>query len=458
MNKKQSNKKLIIMYVVVFIGLLFIAIILLYKKEVDIDKSSQLTVETFLNKVQYPKINGIDNILLYENNENNIISMDIRFKGGSSLDPKGYEGLTNFLVESMVISAGGYSIAEFNKMLEEYSIKISTQVSRDSISIKLTTLSYYKDKAFNLLRLILNEPNLGNHEIEVTKSSIISSYNIKSSQPDYIISKSLRKELFGEHDYFREIEGDPSTINKFNQKILKDFKEKIITKKNIYIAVSGHISLEESEKEFKNITLKLPKGNADFLFMDYITPKFSNKVISVPFEGAAQSKVLIAFSSPNYKSSIYSYANLLNIYMGLIPDSLLFEKLRNETGLVYTINSSLYQDSITNFWLISLGTSLDKADEAIELVKNNLLELKKGNYDFNNIIIAKEWMLDNNLRYFSNNSNISSYLNNMQFLGYSVDDIIKRNTLYKDISKDEFDQAINDINIEEITVIKIVKK
>lgn len=455
-NLNQPKKTLYIKYLVIFVGVFFLFISLIYKKDEVSGGNDTMTVKDFLDRVQYPNVKGIENIQLFENNENNIISIDILFKGGSALDPIGYDGLANFLVQTMAISAGGYSVTEFNKMLEEYSISISTQVNRDSISIRLTTLNYYKSRAFNLLKLILNDPNLGEEEISLTKNNIIAEYNIKSTQPKYLVAKSLRKELFGNHNYFREIIGTPDTIAQFDTKILKDFKENLFTKKNVYISISGNISLSEVEKEFKTITENLPDGDIEFLFMDYVNPKFPNKTVSIPFKGASQSEVLIAFASPSYNSSMYPYAILLNTYMGLMPDSLLFDKLRNENGLVYTINSILYQDNITNFWLISLGTSLEKADDAISLVKQNLQNLKSGNYDFKNVVIAKNWMLDNELRNFSSNGNISSYLNQMQFLGFSIDKTIETKKLYDYVREDKINQVISDINMEAITVVKIV--
>jgi zinc protease len=454
LNKQKIT--LYIKYLVVFIGALFLFISLVYKKEETTGGKTAMTFEDFLGKVEYPSVKGIENILHFENNVNNIISIDIIFKGGSALDPKDKEGLANFLVSSMVLSAGGYSVSEFAKMLDEYSINISTQVNRDSISIKITTLNYYKSRAFNLLRLMLNSPNLGSDEIQLTKNNIIAEYNIKSTQPKYLVSKALREEIFGKHNYFREIIGTPATISKFDTKTLKSFKDNIFTKKNMYISISGHISKKEVEKEFKTITEQLPDGDIEFLFMDYVTPKFPNKVISVPFKGASQSEVLIAFASPSYNSLLYPYAVLLNTYMGRMPDSLLFDQLRNQNGLVYTISSNLYQDNITNFWLISLGTSLEKADESIALVKNNLQKLKQGKYDFNSVIIAKNWMLDNELRNFSSNSNISSYLNQMQFLGFSIDKTIATKKLYDYVRQDKINQVIADINMNEITVVKIV--
>ncbi|MDR0484834.1 MAG: insulinase family protein [Alphaproteobacteria bacterium] len=456
-NINKAKKTSLIRYSIIFIGLIFLAFSLLHNKEDEIENITTNAIEGFIKKVQKPKVKGVDNILLYENTENNIISINITFKGGSALDTEGYDGISNFLANAMIMGAGGYSVSDFSKMFEEYSIKINTQVNRDSITFEITTLNYYKSRAFNLLGLILNSPNLSNNEITLTRDNLIAEYNIKSQQPRYLVGQALRKQLFGNHKYFGDISGNPTTISKITPHILKDFKSKVITKSNMYIAISGNISKNEVETELNKITSNLPNGDKDFLTLEYVEPSFANKVIEISPKGASQSEVLIAFNSPRINTPMYPYARVLNTYMGLMPDSLLFNTLRNEKGLVYTVNSVLYQDSITNYWLVSLGVSLDNSSEAIDSVKQILDDLKNQQYNIKDIIIAKNWMLDNELRYFSNNRNIAAYLNNMQFLGISLNRNAEYAKLYANLSSDKIDQLLKEINTYEITIVKVVK-
>ncbi|MDR2007843.1 MAG: insulinase family protein [Alphaproteobacteria bacterium] len=454
----KTKKAPLIKYSIILMGIIFLIVLFSYSQQESADTSATNSIDSPLLSVQMPRIKGIDNVLLYENNDNNIISINITFKGGAALDSKGFEGLSNFLAESMPLAAGGYSVAEFSRMFDEYSIKINTNVSRDAITLEITTLNYYKNRAFNLLKLILNSPNLGNEEIALTKSNLTVDYNIRAKQPKFLVSQALRNQLFGGHEYFRDINGNPTVMSKITPKILKDFKHTVITKANMYVAISGNISRAEVEKEFGTIVEGLPEGNREFLALDYVQPKLSNKVIEIPLEGASQSEVLIAFNSPPFDSPTFPFARLINTYMGQMPDSLLFDNLRNQKGLVYTVSSSLQQDSISNYWLVSLGTSLDNTVDAVEAVKQTIEDLKSQKYDFKNIVIAKNWMLDNELRVFANNRSIAAYLNRQQFLGIPLSRNAEFAKLYNNMTADNINQALLDINTDNMVIIKVVSK
>ncbi|MCL2566568.1 MAG: insulinase family protein [Alphaproteobacteria bacterium] len=457
-NINKTKKAPIIKYGIILIGLIFLVAVLSYSRQESSDNIITASSESFISAVQTPQIKGLNNVLLYENNDNNIISINITFKGGAALDPKNYEGLSNFLANAMIAGAGGYSVLEFARMFEEYSIKINTSASRDSITFEITALNYYKSRAFNLLKLILNSPNLSNEEITLTKNNAIVEYNIRSQQPKFLVAQALRNQLFGSHEYFRDVNGTPNSISKITPKILKDFKSKVITKDNMYVAISGNISKSEVEKELSAIAASLPKGDMEFLALDYIQPNFTNKIIEVPLAGASQSEVLIAFNSPRFDSPLFPYARLVNTYMGLMPDSLLFDNLRNKKGLVYTVSSSLQQDSISNYWLVSLGTSLDKTNDAINAVKQTLDGLKNKKYNFKDIVVAKNWMLDNELRVFTNNRSIASYLNRMQFLGINLNRNAEFAKLYAAMTADNINQTLANIETNNMVIVKIVDK
>lgn len=127
--------------------------------------------------------------LFYENTSKNIIAISIMFKGGAALDSKGYEGISDLLANALVQGAGGYSPYEFKKLLEDYSISIETSTERDKIIINVSTLSYYRNRLFDILDMVINHPNLGQKELAISKNNLLVEYNINTTDPSYFIEK-----------------------------------------------------------------------------------------------------------------------------------------------------------------------------------------------------------------------------------------------------------------------------
>ncbi len=462
MSESSSKKTGIsyLVYLVVTIGVVFLLITLFMRSNKNNDLTSLTPLEDMFSMIKPIGLEVTDSGILYENHDSNLISIDIRFKGGAALDPVGYEGLTYMLVEAMGKAAGGYSVSEFSQLLEENSIVLNLDTNRDHISIRMTVLSHYRAIAFRILKMILISPNFGVEDINLVKNETLSYYKLISSRPEYEIGKQLINEIFKGHPYFREIAGNSNVVAKITPKILRDFKDKVITKDNLYVAVSGSISLDELKRELDIVFTDLPRGNVDFLSLSYVAPKIpkiSNKVIEVPFAGASQSDILIVFSAPSAGAERYMEAALLDIYLGGMPESLLFDVLRNENGLVYGIVSNLYSDSVTDYWMIKLATSLDKSDIAIDKVMEVLKNIKNKQYKFSDIMIAKNWELDNELRNFVNNDSISSYLNSFQING-NYKDIIRNREALNEINEKTMNDFTNSLDITNVAVIKIVSK
>ncbi|MFL1781384.1 Insulinase family protein [Candidatus Hepatincolaceae symbiont of Richtersius coronifer] len=406
-----------------------------------------------LEKVVVFNTPAIKKGLFYSNDSNEVISINIIFKGGAALDLPNYDGLSNFLANAMLEGAGGLTPYQFKQLIEASSLKISSDASRDNIAIYLSTLQRYKKEAFALLNLVINQPNLGNQEIKLTQNKILASLDFLSTNANYLLSTKLREELYPNHPYYRSIIGEKNTIQSINSKVLKNFKDKVLTKENLYLSVSGNITLEEVKQEMELIFSNLPAGDPEDFKLQEVEPKITNKVVEVPFP-AAQSEILLIFNAPKSPDN-YIYAQIFNTYLGGLPESVLFSELRNKSGLVYSIASILSKDEITSFWRVSLGTALNSSDEAITKTKNLLVE-KKLNYSFDDIKIAKNWMLNNQLKAFATNTSIASYLNHIQFREDSLNNYLLKIKTIQNINNDQIRNMLAKIDLDNILVIKLV--
>lgn len=445
-----------LLYAVIAIGITLKLLVSVFytskSKDIDLLKYSREILFS-VKKMETP---SIKHGLFYENTSKNIIAISIMFKGGAALDSKGYEGISDLLANALVQGAGGYSPYEFKKLLEDYSISIETSTERDKIIINVSTLSYYRNRLFDILDMVINHPNLGQKELAISKNNLLVEYNINTTDPSYFIEKSLRKSLFGRSSYFRDIAGNPKTIARITPEILAKFKNRVITKDNLYVAVSGNISQGEVENNLEKIFSNLPRAKAN-ITLPKVTPRIVNKTISVPIRNVAQSQVYMVFHSLDPKDIDYPYAQVVNTYLGRIPDSALFQELRNNNGLVYTVSSSLFRNALTYYWVVSLGSSLNTADKAIAEVKRVLQEARK-NTNYKDILISKDWLLASELNFFSNNKAMANTLNTIQFRDETISEFIESRSTMNSISKVNYQDILNDIDLDNITVVKIVKK
>ncbi len=86
-----------------------------------------------------------------------LIAVEFAFKGGASQDPKGKPGLASLLAGVLDEGAGPYDSRAFRAVFDDYAIEISFSADRDILTGRMQTLARHADKAFELLRLCVNE-------------------------------------------------------------------------------------------------------------------------------------------------------------------------------------------------------------------------------------------------------------------------------------------------------------
>ena len=115
---------------------------------------------------------GIEAWLL-EDHRVPIMSLDISFKGGAALDPKGKDGLAILTASMLDEGAGDLSSTAFQKELADKSIGLNFGADLDSVTGQMKTLTQYRDRAFEMLGLALEKPRLDAEPLERMRNEMV---------------------------------------------------------------------------------------------------------------------------------------------------------------------------------------------------------------------------------------------------------------------------------------------
>lgn len=168
--------------------------------------------------------------------------------------------------------------------------------------------------------------------------------------------------------------GCQDTLNKINLEDIKEFHKKFYSPKNMVISV---ISKDEGEEVCKLVK----KYFADFKgeevplseekYEGMIFGKFIDKR-----EGINSSRVQINFPIDELNDKELKAFRIFNEYFGEGVNSLLFDKLRTKSGLVYDVLTSINYESYLKTYKIMFNTAKDKAEAALEEVNKAIDEIE----------------------------------------------------------------------------------
>src|SRR6056297_3992369 len=135
--------------------------------------------------------------------EHNIpfVSLELRFRGGASLDAPGKRGATNLMVGLLEEGAGDLDARAFARATEALAASFTYRTSDDSVSVSAKFLTENRDASMELLRKSLVEPRFAETAIARVKRQVTSAIRSDLKDPRSIASRKLDKVVFGSHPY-----------------------------------------------------------------------------------------------------------------------------------------------------------------------------------------------------------------------------------------------------------------
>lgn len=173
------------------------------------------------------------------------------------------------------------------------------------------------------------------------------------------------------------IAGTVQSVRCLTRESMLKYKEQVISEIPIYVCAAGKIDhdslVEECKKVFKNKKTKISKLPENY----GIAPSF--KISSKP--DLQQSSLVwgTSFQKTNLSKDFRFALSLFNVAFGAGMSSRLFQKIREEHGLAYTVYSTTDVFSDSYGFSVSLATDPAKLLKSIQLVKNEFLNfMEKG--------------------------------------------------------------------------------
>lgn len=204
---------------------------------------------------------------------------------------------------------------------------------------------------------------------------------------DRCIEEMYKSEPFGLYKY-----GYVEDLNNIDEKNLYKYYLDLINKCKIDIFVSGILDkpIEEIIINNQNIN-KLKERNPEFV-MPEIKSKIAEKENAVQESMEVnQGKLIIGLDLDIDNEDLRYDAMIYNSILGGSANSKLFQNVREKASLAYTASSSYYR--FKNNIFINCGIEIGNYDKALEIIKQQIEDMKKGDFTQEEIENAKQGII-----------------------------------------------------------------
>ena len=207
---------------------------------------------------------------------------------------------------------------------------------------------------------------------------------------DRCVEEIFKGEPYGLYKY-----GYVEDLEKITPQNLYEYYKELIKNCKIDIYYSGIFDNDNTEK---NIEKRLQENNieprnAKYVINNEMTEKKQKSETKTVEESmdVTQGKLVLGLQiDDNNKNSRFA-ASVYNAILGGGANSKLFQNVREKNSLAYTASSSYIRTK--NVILVHCGTDIDKYEKALETIKEQIEDMKKGNFTDKDIEDAKKLII-----------------------------------------------------------------
>jgi len=414
------------------------------------------TPATAMNIQQIKSPGGIEAWLVEEHSVP-LMAMRFAFDGGNSQDPKGREGVANFITAMMDEGAGDLKSAEFQERMEEIAMRMSWDDSKDSLYGSFETLTQNRDKAVQLLKLAVTKPRFDADAVDRIRQQLLANLVYADKDPDKVAGKSWFELAFQGHAYGRPANGTKETLAAMKSEDLHAFHKRTFAKDNLKVVAVGDIDAATLGKLLDEVFGALP-AKADLTKVEVTAPVNGGqqKIIEM---NVPQSVAVFGLGAMPRKDPDFMTAFVLNHILGGGGFSAkLMEEVREKRGLAYSVYSYIQPYKHASILTGSVATKNESMAESLDIIRAELRKMAENGPAPEDLDAAKKYLTGSYALRFDTNSKIASQLLGLMQEDFGPDYVDKRNGLVEAVTIEDAKRVAKRLlQSDKLTVVVVGK-
>jgi len=354
------------------------------------------------------------------------VAMGVWIRAGSRHELPEVNGISHFVEHMVFKGTQSRSAKRIAREVDAIGGNLDAFTGKETICFNLKVLDQHVPTALDVLSDLVLNPVFNNDDIMRERGVILEEIKMDEDNPDYLVHEIFTQNFWKDHPLGKPILGTKETVRRFEQDILFDYYGKRFSGNNMVFSAAGNLEhdafVDLVAKRFDHIA---PANGA----LAETEPHTVSKIVLRNKKALEQVQLCLGVPSPPIAHDLRYVTLLLNTVLGGGMSSRLFQTIREERGMAYSIYSDLSPYSDTGSLCVYAGTSADKTLEMLNLVMAEFSALKETPLAHEELHRAKEQVKGNILLGLeSSGSRMSNLARQEMYFHhfFSVEDVLER--------------------------------
>jgi predicted Zn-dependent peptidase len=348
-----------------------------------------MTTERNLRRTVLP--NGL--ILLTERMEYmRSVAMGVWIKSGSRCEAAETNGISHFVEHMLFKGTRSRTAQHIAREMDSIGGNLDAFTGKETICFNVKSLAEHVPIALDVLADLVLNPVFDLPDIERERSVILEEIKIDEDNPDVLVHELFTQAFWKDHPLGWPILGTSATVAGLNKRSLVDYHCDRFHGGNMIFSAAGNLDHDVFAEALAGKFFTLAGGAT---LHELPAPEAVTRIITRNKKSLEQVQICLGVPAPPITDESRYATLILNTVLGGGMSSRLFQTIREERGMAYSIYSDLSPYRDTGTLCVYAGTSAAKALEVVDLILDEFRKLKQEPLSFEELTRAKDQVKGN---------------------------------------------------------------
>ena len=304
------------------------------------------------------------------------VSMGVWVKTGSRDELPEINGVSHFVEHMVFKGTKSRSAKNIAREVDAIGGNLDAFTSKETICFNVKVLDEHVPKALDVLTDLVMHPVFAPDDIDRECKVVLEEIKMDEDNPDMLVHEIFTQSFWKDHPLGKPILGTKETVRRFDQGTLFDFYGGRFQGGNMIFSAAGNLDHDAFVHLVAEKLAHLSSAPAT-LAIPSNRPKVHARIVSKQKKSLEQLQLCLGVPAPAVNDEQRYTASLLNAILGGGMSSRLFQNVREDRGLAYSIFSELSSFRDTGSLCVYAGTSAQSAEQVIRLTVEEFRRLKE---------------------------------------------------------------------------------
>ena len=319
------------------------------------------------------------------------VTVGIWVRRGSRHESPELNGICHFIEHSVFKGTRRRSAREIAVESDQLGGHLDAYTTHEMTGFATKVADTSLSQAVDLLADIVGNPRFDQEDLEREQMVILEEMKMVEDTPDELLGELFNAAYFPNHPLGRPIEGTKETVPTFDHRTTLAFHAREFSYSNLVVAAAGNVE-HARLLELVGAAFDGCEGVAARRLQPRIerSPRPAAPILVEQKGELEQAHLIIATPWPSALGDDRYEASLLASVMGGGTSSRLWQKIREERGLAYSVGAGGNAFSDIGVFTIYAGTSPSQLDEVLDLSMNELRQVVRESVSEEELRIARD--------------------------------------------------------------------